>query len=182
MPPSRPPNRDLFDDTTMTFGEHLEALRSHLIKALVGLVLGVLVALTFSHHIIRYVQTPVVRAMEEVFGVSAETKPIESIPFWSQVSQWWSGKKPAPAPAAPTDPATEPMTVTLEVHTADLLAVIDKAIPGVRPKPVAGTPQPPERVQIKARVPELDELRSSMRKELFAENLRARTDGPTRPS
>jgi sec-independent protein translocase protein TatC len=178
MPPSRPPNRDLFDDTTMTFGEHLEALRTHLIKALVGLVLGVLVALTFSHHIIRYVQTPVVRAMEEVFGVSPDMKPIESIPFWSQVSRWWSGKKEDPA-ATPTSPsAPEPMIVTLEVHTADLLALVDKAMPGMRPKPPDGTPLPPERVQIQARVPELEELRSSMRKELFAENLRARTDGP----
>jgi sec-independent protein translocase protein TatC len=51
-------------------------------------------------------------------------------------------------------------------------------LPGVRPKASEGTPPPTGRVQLKSRVAELDELRSSMRKEMFAENLRARTDGP----
>ena len=34
-------SRDLFDDTTMTFGEHLEVLRVHVFRALLGLVLAV---------------------------------------------------------------------------------------------------------------------------------------------
>ena len=36
-----PRNRDLFDDTTMTFGEHLEVLRVHVWKSLIGVVIGV---------------------------------------------------------------------------------------------------------------------------------------------
>ena len=36
--------KDLFDDTTMTFGEHLEALRYHLFRAIIGLVIGSVVA------------------------------------------------------------------------------------------------------------------------------------------
>jgi len=29
-------DKDLFDDSTMSFGEHLEALRYHLIMAIIG--------------------------------------------------------------------------------------------------------------------------------------------------
>ncbi len=41
-------SRDLFDDTTMTFGEHLEVLRVHVFRALLGLVLAVGVALVYA--------------------------------------------------------------------------------------------------------------------------------------
>jgi hypothetical protein len=34
-------SKDLFDDSTMTFGEHLEVLRFHLIRALLGLMVSV---------------------------------------------------------------------------------------------------------------------------------------------
>ena len=34
-------SKDLFDDSTMTFGEHLEVLRVHLIKAIIGLSIAV---------------------------------------------------------------------------------------------------------------------------------------------
>ena len=35
------PNEDLFQDTTMTFGEHLDELRRCLMKAVIGLVIGI---------------------------------------------------------------------------------------------------------------------------------------------
>lgn len=59
--------KDLFDESTMTFGEHLEVLRVHLIKALIGLVIGVLASLAFSQHIIRWIQKPVKAAMHRHF-------------------------------------------------------------------------------------------------------------------
>lgn len=52
-------SRDLFDDTTMTFGEHLEALRFHLWKAIIGLVLGVIVMLAFGTHVVAVVRKPI---------------------------------------------------------------------------------------------------------------------------
>jgi sec-independent protein translocase protein TatC len=36
---SRKHSKDLFDDTTMTFGEHLEELRIRLWRAIIGLCL-----------------------------------------------------------------------------------------------------------------------------------------------
>ncbi|MCP4510888.1 MAG: preprotein translocase subunit TatC, partial [Fuerstiella sp.] len=54
-----PRNRDLFDDSTMTFGEHLEVLRVHVWKALVGLVIGVIAALFFGDKIIGVLRQPI---------------------------------------------------------------------------------------------------------------------------
>ena len=47
-----PRNRDLFDDTTMTFGEHLEVLRGHIWKALIGVVIGVVISMFIGDKII----------------------------------------------------------------------------------------------------------------------------------
>ena len=58
-------SRDLFDDTTMSFGQHLEILRSHLIKALLGLVIAVIISLYFSNHVIDVMQIPLRDAMNE---------------------------------------------------------------------------------------------------------------------
>jgi len=50
----------------MTLGEHLEELRRRIIYALIGLVLGMVVALCFGKHIIAIIQRPYVRAMEQL--------------------------------------------------------------------------------------------------------------------
>ena len=39
-------SKDLFDDSTMTFGEHLECLRGHLIKAIFFLLIAVIALAT----------------------------------------------------------------------------------------------------------------------------------------
>src|SRR4029077_19640169 len=81
--------KDLFDDSTMTFGEHLEVLRGHLWKAIVGLVIGSIVAFYFSRDVIIAIQTPINKAMHDVFVV----KPVDTV----AKSQWeairdWAGK------------------------------------------------------------------------------------------
>ena len=51
----------------MTFGEHLEELRTALLRALVSLVVGFLVALGFSGYVINYVQTPLKDALKNYY-------------------------------------------------------------------------------------------------------------------
>lgn len=56
---------DLFDNSTMTFGEHLEELRSSLVKALMWLGLGLAIGLGFfANRVIRYVQEPLKTAIQ----------------------------------------------------------------------------------------------------------------------
>ncbi len=62
---SKQPPDDLFSDTTMSFGEHLEELRGVLVKS--ALVLGVcfLVGLYFANKVVMQIQEPLKKALEE---------------------------------------------------------------------------------------------------------------------
>jgi len=62
--PARP-KEDLFDDSTMTFGEHLEELRKSLGKALLWLAVGLAIGLLFANRVVRYVQEPLKAAIQE---------------------------------------------------------------------------------------------------------------------
>ncbi len=57
-------DKDLFDDSTMTFGEHLEVLRFHLIRALMGLTLCVIVTLAYGESLVRLIRYPVDQALQ----------------------------------------------------------------------------------------------------------------------
>jgi len=56
-------DEDLFKDTTMTFGEHLEELRSCLFKALLGLVIGFLFGLLLGGPVVELIKSPLERAL-----------------------------------------------------------------------------------------------------------------------
>lgn len=58
-------SRDLFDDSTMTFGEHLECLRTHLIRAIIGLLICVIGALFIGDRIVAIVRSPIDSALQE---------------------------------------------------------------------------------------------------------------------
>jgi sec-independent protein translocase protein TatC len=66
-PPPMPPrhDEDLFKDTTMTFGEHLEELRGCLFKALVGLVGGFLIGLLVADRVVAFIQEPLTKALKD---------------------------------------------------------------------------------------------------------------------
>lgn len=59
------PNDDLFEDSRMSFGEHLEELRSALVKAVVCLSIGVLGGLWFAPTVVHFLQRPVENAIRE---------------------------------------------------------------------------------------------------------------------
>lgn len=50
---------------TMSLGDHLEELRARLILAIMGLVIGSVVALVFGTHILRFIEHPYTAAMRE---------------------------------------------------------------------------------------------------------------------
>jgi sec-independent protein translocase protein TatC len=52
-------SEDLFKDTTMTFGEHLEELRGCLFRAILGLMIGFGVGLYFGNSFVKFIEKPV---------------------------------------------------------------------------------------------------------------------------
>src|SRR6478609_11677510 len=61
------PTDDLFEKSTMTFGEHLEELRVCLFRGVVGIVVGCLVGFFTANSVVRFFQSPLERAMERYY-------------------------------------------------------------------------------------------------------------------
>jgi sec-independent protein translocase protein TatC len=64
---------DLFEKSTMTFGEHLEELRVCLFRSVIGIALGCLVGFFVANSVVRFFQSPLERAMERYYVDKALT-------------------------------------------------------------------------------------------------------------
>ena len=81
---SKKPTEDLFRETTMTFGEHLEELRSCLFKALVGLVLGFIIGLGAAKYVVPFIQAPLTKALSEYYQTQAQERIEANLEQFSQ--------------------------------------------------------------------------------------------------
>jgi sec-independent protein translocase protein TatC len=70
---------DMFADTRMTFGEHIEDLRTHLIRAIKGFVLGMIIALFLAKPILGVMIKPVKQQLLEYHKryISAKKEEVE---------------------------------------------------------------------------------------------------------
>jgi sec-independent protein translocase protein TatC len=65
-------DQDLFRESTMTFGEHLEDLRSCLFRAIAGLMAGCVLGLIFGFWVVHLIETPLNLALKEYYQGKAE--------------------------------------------------------------------------------------------------------------
>ncbi|MCA9042376.1 MAG: twin-arginine translocase subunit TatC [Planctomycetaceae bacterium] len=61
-------SKDLFEESSMSFGEHLEILRIHLIRALIGLVLACCVTFFYGQELVQYISEPIKAALREHYA------------------------------------------------------------------------------------------------------------------
>jgi sec-independent protein translocase protein TatC len=84
------PADDLFEKSSMTFGEHLEELRRALVKALIWLGIGMSIGLLFADSIVKYIETPLRGAITGYYIERAKLayeeangkKPSEELALW----------------------------------------------------------------------------------------------------
>ena len=136
-------SKDLFDDSTMTFGEHLEVLRGHLIKAIIGLVICVIFTLFEGQTIVGIVRSPIDAALRTHGNKSIVVDDLAtpddgpetfSTEWWKQ----WAGLDELPEAPSEEEPEAEieplktadPMARTIEVQVlpseiADILHSYD---------------------------------------------------------
>jgi len=112
-------SRDLFDDTTMTFGEHLEVLRVHVFKAVTGLAITIVLSLFFGDRIFAVLRKPVEDALKER-GISAITIDAPQESFFSYIKKMWSGEQIVDSEPEPEvdDLRQDQLRVTLPVESA----------------------------------------------------------------
>ena len=58
-------SEDLFEDTRMSFGDHLEELRKTLLRCLIGVALGSIVGFMVADKVVTFLQTPLVAAIKK---------------------------------------------------------------------------------------------------------------------
>ena len=114
-------SKDLFDETTMTFGEHLEALRMHLFKAVIGLVIVMIGTLYWGNYLVDVIRTPIDRALKRNKMFTED----EVTGFWGQVTSLFGKNKTGDDPpgAEPPRPANQ-KTINVRVKPSDLLRVL----------------------------------------------------------
>jgi sec-independent protein translocase protein TatC len=66
-------SEDYFADTRMSFGDHIEELRVHLWRAIIGFVIGVIVSFFFGAKIVEFIAAPVEQQLGEFYERRLET-------------------------------------------------------------------------------------------------------------
>ncbi|HEY2827029.1 MAG TPA: twin-arginine translocase subunit TatC [Pirellulales bacterium] len=71
---SKQPDDDPFKDSVMTFGEHLNELRSCLWHAILGLGVGILLGFFLADDIVKFIQSPLEGALREYYRSAAKAE------------------------------------------------------------------------------------------------------------
>ncbi len=133
------PAKDLFGDTTMSFGEHLEALRSHLWKSIAGVAIGCVICLFFGTEIVGIIRWPLDQALAPTGKKFVEDTGVNPLPYiWA----WMTGKelpKPVTPPIDPAEKAPYLIEATgkmaVEIPAKTLLDELHRILPQQFPVP-----------------------------------------------
>src|SRR5436309_2831562 len=65
-------SEDMFADTRMSFGDHIEDLRTHLIRALTGFAVAMFFSLFIARPVLEYIKAPVREQLEAFYARRAK--------------------------------------------------------------------------------------------------------------
>ncbi len=120
--------KDLFDDTTMSFGEHLEVLRMHLWRALIGLVVCVVFALFIGNRVMAVIRRPIDSMLQQYDPsmVIDDTEGGESKSLWQLFREAFHSEPSVPPPVRGDE-------IVVEIGVADLLDALHEVRPDLFP-------------------------------------------------
>ncbi len=75
--PIRKPDEDLFEESRMSFGEHLEELRQVLVRALYGVAIACILGFYLANSVVQFLQRPLTDAIADFKIKQAENKIVE---------------------------------------------------------------------------------------------------------
>jgi len=134
-------SQDLFDNSTMSFGEHLEVLRIHLWRAIIGVVLCVIVSLFLGNQIVAVVRRPIDNALRKHNEVADKITVTDDLTGFS-FSTWWNslwddetktnpnddhGQQTKPREVDPPPGPDDKTTITVEMRAGNVVAVLRQA-------------------------------------------------------
>ena len=142
--------RDLFDDSTMSFGEHLEVLRVHLFKAILGFAICIMGTLFYGNKIVDVIRQPIDAALAKYGHKLAVKDDVKTdIDWWPWIKQQF-GFDDVPAAAAPPPDAAEPKmgTISVEFDGYALARQLHEAAPATYPEPPESLQARPIQLQL----------------------------------
>ncbi len=168
--------KDLFDDSVMSFGEHLEVLRTHLIRALIGLAVGVAITMAYGESVMTVIRHPIDKALDRhSVRTKREVKVqdnVKGFDFAGTISHWFKEQfwgpqmskeeQDAAALAGTTVDEAQQREVTLEVQAYDLMEQFHKLDPEHYPAPVEAIKD--KRVTLNAFSDEIGTLRKQVKR------------------
>lgn len=128
--------RDLFDDSTMSFGEHLEALRLHLFKAIIGFVLAICLTLYFGNSIVAVIREPIDTALARYGKKLTVEDDVKTDVDWGQWLKEQMGLADVvdiPVPEAPAPDVPKPDSIIVQLDGYDLARQLHAAAPETYP-------------------------------------------------
>lgn len=144
--------RDLFDDTTMTFGEHLEVLRYHVFRALIGIVAAVAVTLFFGDRIFLWLRSPIETALRDR-GIKNLTMDVPQESIFSYISSYFSSRKDPPEAAAEPQKPLNQDQLKVRIEKSELLRALGQT--GADPPTLS---EASEKVELILTAPEFAQL------------------------
>lgn len=136
-------SKDLFDDSVMTFGEHLEELRARLIKAIYGVAIAMVFTLLFGEQIILFIRQPVDAALERATRRSVAKKlevkdDVKGYSLIGSIGEWFRNQifppSSPPAPETPEDDASD-RRIELELPAFEFANQLHELAPAAYPAP-----------------------------------------------
>jgi sec-independent protein translocase protein TatC len=165
-------SKDLFDDTTMSFGEHLEVLRIHLWKAIVGLVIGVIVALFFGGQLVAFVRAPIDHALRKHGAAYVDpefAKKVEEFSLREYIGSFFAGDErdepqteteaESRAEASDDEAPSRPEQIDLWLRASDVALLLHTHDPETYPEPKRNEAE--QRVRIAVHAPEFRQFRET---------------------
>ncbi|MFM7036538.1 MAG: twin-arginine translocase subunit TatC [Planctomycetaceae bacterium] len=152
----RSANWDLFDDTTMTFGEHLEVLRVHVFRAVTGLMIAVIGSLFFGDTIFFWLRQPVEQALRDR-GIENVELDMPQKSFYEYIKDLLSSADNTPNTVQAPPPAElKKDQLRVRIDRSELQRALGMPVPTV---PASTTPEAlPDHVEVVITAPEFAQL------------------------
>lgn len=131
-------SRDLFDNSVMSFGGHLDVLRVHVLRSVIGLVIAVALCLVFGQQIVAFIRQPIDAALvrANLLEQKVEDVNVEGFHFWTYLYEQFFGKSVNTNDPLKTELETlqqgkqaADRSINLEVSAHDLMTQLHEATP-----------------------------------------------------
>lgn len=122
--------RDLFEDSSMNFGDHLDELRFYLIRSLIGVIIVCVFTLSFGNHLVALVRGPIDKALVRHGLSDFKIDDVGTESLTERFKKWWNQPTEGEdQEAAELHAKLEGQKVQIEIPSKELLKALRQVAP-----------------------------------------------------